>query len=101
MLVMSAKKNEQIIIGGHDGYPEITIMVVEIRGDKVRLGFEAPLEVQVDRKVVRDAKIANGQFTPSGTDPKDCPVCEGSGGIDGLIPGTSQECSICGGSGKQ
>ena len=37
MLVLSRKKNESIIINN-----EITVVVVEIRGDKVRLGVEAP-----------------------------------------------------------
>ena len=37
MLVLSRKKNESIIIND-----DITIVVVEIRGDKVRLGVEAP-----------------------------------------------------------
>ena len=37
MLVLSRKKNESIVIND-----DITIVVVEIRGDKVRLGVEAP-----------------------------------------------------------
>jgi len=50
MLVLSRKKNESIVIG-HD----ITIVVVEIRGDKVRLGIEAPKNVDVHRQEVYDA----------------------------------------------
>ncbi len=50
MLVLSRKKNESIIINN-----EITIVVVEIRGDKVRLGVEAPREVPVHRREVFDA----------------------------------------------
>lgn len=50
MLVLSRKKNEQIVIGD-----DITIVVVEIRGDKVRLGVEAPKEVPVHRREVFDA----------------------------------------------
>ena len=50
MLVLSRKKNESIVIG--DG---ITIVVVEIRGDKVRLGIEAPSSVPVHRQEVADA----------------------------------------------
>ncbi len=50
MLVLSRKKNESIVIN-HD----ITVVVVEIRGDKVRLGVEAPKEVPVHRKEVYDA----------------------------------------------
>jgi len=50
MLVLSRKKNESIVINN-----EITIVVVEIRGDKVRLGVEAPREVPVHRREVFDA----------------------------------------------
>jgi len=51
MLVLSRKKDEKIIIGGG-----ITIMVIEIRGDKVRLGIDAPREVSVHREEVQKAK---------------------------------------------
>ncbi len=47
MLVLSRKKNESIVIDGR-----ISITVVEIRGDKVRLGIEAPREVPVHRSEV-------------------------------------------------
>ncbi len=50
MLVLSRKKNESIIINN-----DITIVVVEIRGDKVRLGVEAPREVPVHRREVYEA----------------------------------------------
>ena len=50
MLVLSRKKDEKIIIGDN-----ITIMVIEIRGDKVRLGIEAPGEVTVHRQEVYEA----------------------------------------------
>ena len=50
MLVLSRKKNESIIIND-----DIKIVVVEIRGDKVRLGVEAPKEVPVHRQEVYDA----------------------------------------------
>jgi len=50
MLVLSRKKNESIIIND-----DITVVVVEIRGDKVRLGIEAPKEVPVHRREVFDA----------------------------------------------
>ena len=55
MLVLSRKKNESIVIND-----DITIVVVEIRGDKVRLGVEAPKEVPVHRTEVRD-QIARGE----------------------------------------
>ena len=50
MLVLSRKNNESIVIG--DG---IVITIVDIRGDKVRLGIEAPKEVPVHRQEVFDA----------------------------------------------
>lgn len=50
MLVLSRKKNESIRIGD-----TISIVVVEIRGDKVRLGIEAPKEVPVHRQEVYEA----------------------------------------------
>ncbi|HXY37057.1 MAG TPA: carbon storage regulator CsrA [Planctomycetaceae bacterium] len=50
MLVLSRKKDEKIIIGDN-----ITVMVIEIRGDKVRLGIEAPKEITVHRQEVYDA----------------------------------------------
>lgn len=60
MLVLSRKKNESIVIND-----DITIVVVEIRGDKVRLGVEAPKEVPVHRREVYEA-IKRGQLEPSG-----------------------------------
>jgi carbon storage regulator len=48
VLVLSRKKDESILFG--DG--EIKVVVVEIRGDKVRLGIEAPKELSVHRMEV-------------------------------------------------
>ena len=61
MLVLSRKKNESIVIND-----DITIVVVEIRGDKVRLGVEAPKEVPVHRREVFDA-IHRNEATPGKT----------------------------------
>jgi carbon storage regulator len=47
MLVLSRKKDEKVVIGD-----SITLMVIEIRGDKVRLGIEAPRDVPVHREEV-------------------------------------------------
>lgn len=49
MLILSRKTNEEIVIG-----KDVVVTVVEIRGDKVRLGIEAPREVSVHRKEVHD-----------------------------------------------
>jgi carbon storage regulator len=50
MLVLSRKKDESIIINDH-----IRVTVVEIRGDKVRLGIDAPKDVTVHRREVYEA----------------------------------------------
>ena len=60
MLVLSRKKNESIVIND-----DITIVVVEIRGDKVRLGIEAPKEVPVHRNEVYEAIRRNQQAAAS------------------------------------
>lgn len=59
MLVLSRKKNESIVIDDR-----IKIVVVEIRGDKVRLGVEAPKEVPVHRQEVYEA-IKRASASPS------------------------------------
>ena len=56
-----SKKNESIVINN-----DITIVVVEIRGDKVRLGVEAPKEVPVHRREVYDAIKRNERESQSG-----------------------------------
>lgn len=50
MLVLSRKRDERIVIGGN-----IVITVIEVRGDKVRLGIEAPADVPVHRQEVYEA----------------------------------------------
>lgn len=64
MLVLSRKKNEAIIINN-----DIRIVVVDIRGDKVRLGVEAPRDVPVHRNEVYEA-ILNSQEDQSSDQPK-------------------------------
>jgi len=59
VLVLSRKKNESIVINDN-----ITIMVVEIREDKVRLGVEAPKEVPVHRREVYDAIQREREINP-------------------------------------
>lgn len=50
MLILSRKVNEKIIIGG-----EIAVSIIDIRGDQVRLGVEAPRTVKVFRQEVFEA----------------------------------------------
>ncbi len=55
MLVLSRKKDESIVIGDN-----IIVTVVEIHGDRVRLGFVAPKEVTIHRREVY-VKISHPQ----------------------------------------
>lgn len=50
MLVLSRRRDESIVIGEN-----IQITVVDIRGDKVRIGIDAPTAVCVHRKELREA----------------------------------------------
>lgn len=59
MLVLSRKKNESIVIDDN-----IIVTVVEIRGDKVRLGIQAPKEVPVHRSEVYAAIQAESKQEP-------------------------------------
>ena len=68
MLVLSRKKDERIVIRDN-----IVITVIDIRGDKVRLGIEAPKEVAVHRREVYD-KIKGLEST------KELPQDDASGG---------------------
>lgn len=59
MLVLSRRKEETIMIGD-----DVVVTVVDIRGDKVRLGFEAPKDVTIHRREVYDA-IQRGKVEPT------------------------------------
>ena len=60
MLVLSRKKNGSIVIDD-----KIVVTIVDIRGDKVRLGIEAPKEVSIHRSEVYDAIKAQLEQTDS------------------------------------
>jgi carbon storage regulator len=60
MLVLSRHRDESIKIGD-----EITVTVVDIRGDKVRLGIQAPSNVPVHRREIYD-KIQKQRLTDEG-----------------------------------
>lgn len=63
MLVLSRQRDETIMIGD-----EIEISIVDIRGDKVRLGINAPTRIAVHRKEVYDAiRRENMQAAKLGT----------------------------------
>ncbi len=63
MLVLSRQRDESIFIGDN-----IKITVVDIRGDKVRLGIEAPSEVPVHRQEVYEAIQREQQRTAATAD---------------------------------
>jgi carbon storage regulator len=65
MLVLSRHRDESIIIGD-----DIVITIVDIRGDKVRLGINAPTDIPVHRQEVYDA-IQRENRKAAQTDPKD------------------------------
>ena len=57
MLALTLKPDEYVLIGND-------IKVKNIGGSKVRLGFEVPPDVQVDRAIVRQAKLAGKGVQP-------------------------------------
>lgn len=67
MLVLTRRCNESIVLNGN-----ITVTIVEIRGDKVRIGITAPKEIPVHRQEVFDliqiqranASVADASKTP-------------------------------------
>lgn len=50
MLVLSRRKDESIMVG-----EQVEIMIVNVRGNNVRLGITAPKSIPVNRKEVHDA----------------------------------------------
>jgi carbon storage regulator len=65
MLVLSRQRDESIMIGDN-----IVVTIVDIRGDKVRLGINAPTEIPVHRQEVYEA-IQRENLRASRLDPKD------------------------------
>lgn len=62
MLVLSRKPGERVLIGG-----DIVVQVIDVRGDKVRLGITAPNDVRVNREEV-DARTNRSQPQPKESD---------------------------------
>lgn len=50
MLILSRKINEKVMIG-----EDISVSIIEIRGDQVRIGIDAPKKIKVFRQEVFDA----------------------------------------------
>ncbi|HUW70202.1 MAG TPA: carbon storage regulator CsrA [bacterium] len=57
MLILSRKLNEKVVIG--DG---VVVSIIEIRGDQVKLGIDAPKTVKVYRQEVYDAIQAENRL---------------------------------------
>lgn len=51
MLVLSRSRDEELILIAPDG-TELTVKIIDIRGDKVRVGLEGPPEYKMHRKEV-------------------------------------------------
>jgi carbon storage regulator len=47
MLVLSRKKGERVVIG-----QDVYVKIIEIRGDRVKLGFEGPSEIPIHREEI-------------------------------------------------
>ncbi len=67
MLVLTRKVNQSIVIGG-----DIEIVVLEVRGEQVRLGIRAPRDVAVHRKEIFE-QIQEENEAASGVDVSDVP----------------------------
>jgi carbon storage regulator len=65
MLVLSRQRDESIMIGDN-----IVVTIVDIRGDKVRLGINAPTDIPVHRQEIYEA-IQRENLHASRVDPKD------------------------------
>ena len=65
MLVLSRRRDEQFMIGD-----DIRVVVIEIRGDKVRLGIDAPSSVPVHRQEVYEAIHNEGASDGQDTEDK-------------------------------
>ena len=62
MLILSRKINEKIMIGDN-----IAVSIVEIRGDQVRVGIDAPKNIKVFRQEVFDAIKAENKAASMST----------------------------------
>jgi len=67
MLVLTRKVNQSIIIG-----TDIEVVVLEVRGEQVRLGIKAPRNITVHRQEIYDQILEENQAA-STTDVKDVP----------------------------
>ena len=69
MLVLSRHRDESIMIGD-----DIVVTIVDIRGDKVRLGIDAPTDIPVHRQEVYEAVQREARKTQQSTPPTPPPT---------------------------
>lgn len=67
MLVLSRRTNESIVINGN-----ITVTVLEIRGDHVRIGIDAPREITIHREEIH-AELARANKAAASASTSDLP----------------------------
>ena len=64
MLALTRRSGEEVVIGD-PANPLGVVRIVEIRGDKVRLSFDFPREMQINRREVADEKRAGSSSSSS------------------------------------
>ena len=85
-LVLSRSQDESVVLGS-----EIEIFVVEIRGDKVRIGIEAPKHIPVHRREVYDAiKREKQRAANPGPPSGEKPVSRGKQSLSAITAGPIQ-----------
>jgi carbon storage regulator CsrA len=71
MLILSRRNQESVVVGGSDRFQRmLTIKVLEIKGEKVKLGFDVDPDVPVHRlevyeRIVASSRLKNGPETKS------------------------------------
>lgn len=61
MLVLTGKTGDNILIG--NAADEVTVTVLEVNGNQVRLGFDAPMHISIDREKIRQRKIDDPDYS--------------------------------------
>jgi carbon storage regulator CsrA len=88
MLALQRRVGEEIVIGD-PRHPLGTIRVVEVHGDKVRLSFDFPRDIQINRKELADLKAKQEGGTPGAPPPPANPGAPGTPGAPPSPPPTA------------
>ncbi len=89
MLVLSRQRDESIVIGDN-----VIVTIVDVRGDRVRLGIEAPREVSVHRREVYDAIQRENQQASQIQPDQARRISEGAQGVGHSTPGFRRTLSL-------